>query len=229
MIENSERTEAPGRPVVLRLARYLRVLEKLKGLGLVKVFSNNLGDAVGVTAAMVRKDLSQVGVQGNKRGGYLIDHLLSELRRVLGRDRGREVILIGAGRIGEALLSYRDFEGEGMRIVAAFDSDPGKHREGPPPVLPPDRLSDFVRQRGIRVAIIAVPEAQATTVFEELRSAGIEGVLNFTPVDLKCAAEGLSSSGCTEDCPEGCVVHNVNIGLELENLFYTVHFRKASL
>ena len=74
------------RPMVLRLARYLRVLQKLKGLGFVKVFSNNLGDAIGATPAVVRKDFSVIDIAGNKRGGYVIDSLIVRLIDVLGKN-----------------------------------------------------------------------------------------------------------------------------------------------
>mgnify|MGYP006273425655 CR=1 FL=1 len=216
-------TEAPSRATVLRLARYLRILEKLKNLGLVKVFSNNLGDAVGVSAAAVRKDLATFGIQGNKRGGYSIETLIGRLNELLGKRSDQDVVLVGCGRIGSALLSYREFEKEGLRIVAGFDVDERLHRAGPPPVLPLERLEAFVRDRGIRIAIMAVPETAAQRVFERLRAAGIEGVLNFAPSELKC-----STPECEEGCPDGCVVQNVNIGLELENLFYMVNLRPTS-
>ncbi len=213
-------TVTPRRATVLRLARYLRILEKLKALGLVKVFSNNLGDAVGVSAAAVRKDLATLDIQGNKRGGYSIDTLIGRLRELLGKLNDQEIVLVGCGRIGSALLSYSEFEKEDLRIVAGFDVDERLHRAGPPPVLPIERLEAFVRERGIRIAIMAVPETAAGKVFERLRAAGIEGVLNFAPTELKCA-----SAECEEGCPDGCVVQNVNIGLELENLCYMVTLR----
>ncbi|MFP4300866.1 MAG: redox-sensing transcriptional repressor Rex [Spirochaetaceae bacterium] len=212
-----------NRGIVLRLAKYLRVLQKLKSLGFVKVFSNNLGDAVGVTPAVVRKDFSQINIPGNKRGGYNVDTLIDHIIEVLGKEERQDVIIVGYGNIGHALLNYRDFPNEGINVVGIFDIrrellDP----EAEPPILPMERLDEFVRERGIQVAALAVPDSAATEVFDTLIEAGIRGVLNFTTVELKCAGK------CDmHNCPIKCVIQNVNIGLEIENLFYLVNMRQA--
>lgn len=208
--------------MVLRLARYLRVLRKLKSLGFLKVFSNNLGDAIGVTPAVVRKDFSVIGIPGNKRGGYNIDTLLEELVKILGKNGTEEVIVVGCGRIGTALMTYREFQREGIRIVAGFDSEQEKvDPHAPVPVFHISDLSEFVRERGIQVGVIAAPDQVATQIFELMVDAGIRGVLNFTSVELKCP------SGChDEECAEECTVHNVNIGLEIENLFYMIRMKQ---
>lgn len=212
------------RPMVLRLARYLRVLQKLKGLGFVKVFSNNLGDAIGATPAVVRKDFSVIGIAGNKRGGYVIDSLIERLIEVLGKNETERVIVVGCGRIGSALINFREFSREGIRVVAGFDSNEGRlEPEGQIPVLPMSDLPGFVAERRIEVAVLAVPDQVATSVFELMVDAGIRGVLNFTSVELKCGA------ACEEDgCTTECTVHNVNIGLEIENLFYLIRLKRES-
>ncbi len=210
-----------NRGIVLRLAKYLRVLHKLKSLGFVKVFSNNLGDAIGVTPAVVRKDFSTVGIPGNKRGGYNIDLVIGELERILGKEDQQEVVVIGCGRIGKALIEFAEFTREGISISAGFDADPEiVDRQARIPILPVDELDAFVKANDIRVAVLAVPDAAATAVFEDVIQAGIGGVLNFTTVDLKCAK-------CDyENCPVKCVIHSVNIGLEIENLFYLVRLKQ---
>ncbi len=212
------------RPMVLRLARYLRVLQKLKGLGFVKVFSNNLGDAIGATPAVVRKDFSVIGIAGNKRGGYAIDSLIGRLIEVLGKNETERVIVVGCGRIGSALINFREFSREGIRVVAGFDSSEARlDPESPIPVLPMSDLPGFVAERRIEVAVLAVPDQVATSVFELIVDAGIRGVLNFTSVELKCSA------ACEEDgCTTECTVHNVNIGLEIENLFYLIRLKRES-
>ena len=211
--------------MVLRLARYLRVLQKLKGLGFVKVFSNNLGDAIGATPAVVRKDFSVIGISGNKRGGYTIDSLISRLIEVLGKNETERIIVVGCGRIGSALLDYREFGREGIRIVAGFDVLEDRiHRDAEIPVLPMRELPGFVAEHRVEVAVLAVPDQVATAVFETMVDAGIRGVLNFTSVELKC------SSACEEDgCREECTVHNVNIGLEIENLFYLIRLKRTAV
>lgn len=213
-----------NRGIVLRLAKYLRVLHKLKGMGFVKVFSNNLGDAIGVTPAVVRKDFSIIGIPGNKRGGYNIDVIVEEIERMLGKEDRQAVVVIGCGKIGRALMDYPEFSREGIEIVAGFDSDSEIiDRSASPPILPTDQLSDFAAEHDIKVAVIAVPDAAATDVFEQVTIAGIPGVLNFTSVDLKCTKCDF------DECKVRCIVQTVNIGLEIENLFYLVRMKETDL
>lgn len=214
-----------SKSLVLRLIRYLRVLKKLKTLGIVNVFSNNLGDAIGVTPAVVRKDFSLINLMGNKRGGYNIDSLMAALREILGNREQQEVIVVGCGRIGTALMNYREFDRDGIRVVAGFDADAAKiQRDAAIPVLPMDELPAFVKANDIEVAILAVPEEAASAVFEGLIHAGIRGYLNFTSLDLKCQGH------CNrQSCPRSCTVHNVNIGLELENLFYLIRLEELKI
>lgn len=216
--------ERLNNPMILRLARYLRVLQELKSLGLVRVFSNNLGDAIGATPAVVRKDFSVIGVVGNKRGGYLIDPMIERLTTVLGKRESEDVIVVGCGRIGTALITYHEFEREGIRIVAGFDENPDRLRtEGPVPILPMEQLPEFVARTEVEVAVLAVPDAVATGVFERMVLAGIRGVLNFTSVELKC------KNACDDtSCAEECTVQNVNIGLEIENLVYLVRLKREA-
>ena len=211
-----------NKELVLRLAKYRRLLYKLKNLGLERVFSNNLGDAIGVTPALVRKDFSMISLTGNKRGGYNIDSVILSLDEILGQTQEKEVVLVGCGRIGSALLEYKEFRKDGLEIAAAFDSDPAKvDRDGRVPVLPMEELASFVSANAIEIGIVAVPESSAMQVFEQMVQAGILGFLNFTPVELKC------SGRCNyEECPQQCTVQNVNIGLELESLFYLVNLKR---
>jgi redox-sensing transcriptional repressor len=198
-----------NKSTVLRLARYLRVLLKLKSLGFVKVFSNNLGDAIGVTPAVVRKDFSIITIPGNKRGGYNIDTLIEQLGAVLGKNQSHEVVIVGCGRIGAALMEYKEFAKEGIHVAAGFDIDPAKvETRTNVPILDIKEMAGFIKSRAITIGIIAVPDGAAAQVLAQMISAGIQGVLNFAPVELKCGG--------------GCIIHNVNIGLEIENLFYLV-------
>tara|TARA_B100000614_G_scaffold254832_1_gene270864 strand:+ start:1429 stop:2136 length:708 start_codon:yes stop_codon:yes gene_type:complete len=213
-----------NRGIVLRLAKYLRVLHKLKGLGFVKVFSNNLGDAIGVTPAVVRKDFSTINIPGNKRGGYNIDVIVEEIEKVLGKEERQQIVVIGCGKIGQALMTYQEFEREGIEVVAGFDVDPQVvNPSRDVPILAMEEFNEFVSRRDIKVAVLAVPDSAATEVFERVTEAGIPGVLNFTSVELKC-------SKCDyENCPVRCVVQNVNIGLEIENLFYLVRMKNTGM
>ncbi len=199
-----------NRSCIIRLSRYKNALNRLKALNFVRVFSDNLADAAGVTAAQVRKDFSLFGITGNRRGGYKVDELSDQLNKILGKNQLQEFIAIGVGNIGRALLHYPGFERSGINIAAGFDIDPAKfNREGNPPVLPLDQLAEFVKRRDIRFAIIAVPDFAAQQVLELALSAGIKGILNFAPICLKA--------------PNGCVVNNINLETELENLIYFVN------
>lgn len=213
-----------NRGIVLRLAKYLRVLNKLKGLGFVKVFSNNLGDAIGVTPAVVRKDFSTINIPGNKRGGYNIDVIVEEIEKVLGKEERQQIVVIGCGKIGQALMTYQEFDREGIDVVAGFDADPEVvDPSAKIPIYPMEEFHEFVSHRDVKVAVLAVPDSAATDVFELITQAGIPGVLNFTSVELKCTKCDF------ENCPVRCVVQNVNIGLEIENLFYLVRMKNTGV
>jgi redox-sensing transcriptional repressor len=199
---------------VLRLTKYKRLIHKLKSLGFERVFSNNLGDAIGVTPALVRKDFSTLHLSGNKRGGYNIDMLVREFDVILGRNAPQNVVLVGCGRIGQALINYPGFVSDDIHLIAGFDMDPANVKVSSSiPIIGMDKLESFVKENDIKVGIIAVPGDEASSVLDKMVDTGIRGVLNFASVELKCQKYD-------SDCP--CVIQNVNIGLELEHLFYQV-------
>ncbi len=206
---------------ILRLTKYKRLIHKLKALGFEKVFSNNLGDAIGVTPALVRKDFSILHLSGNKRGGYNIDMLVEEFDRILGGNTPQNVIIIGCGRIGTALMQYSGFSSDDLNIVAGFDQNPGKvDNPSNVPVYGMDKLQDYIRENNIKVGVIAVPDSEASRVLDMMVEAGIRGVLNFAPVELKCSKY---------QCDSDCVIQNVNIALELEHLFYQINTHVINL
>jgi len=194
---------------MIRLMKYKRVLIQLRSLGLERVFSNNLGDAIGISAALVRKDLARIEMQGNRRGGYSIDSMLERLNRLLGGSEAQEAILVGCGNLGRALLNHEAFYKEGIKLVAGFDLSPREPETNGIPIYPMENLTEFIKNRKVKVALLTVPANAAADVRDHLLGAGIRGILNFAPMELKC--------------PGGCVIHNVNIGLEIENLFFLVN------
>jgi redox-sensing transcriptional repressor len=118
--------------------------------------------------------------------------------------------VIGCGNIGSALIKYKGFENEGIKIIAGFDLNPASSKKtGDIPILPLEDLKDFVIKNKIRIGIIAVPDMAAQQVLDTLVTAGIEGILNFAPIRLRA--------------PENIVINNVNLGLELENVIYFVN------
>ena len=195
---------------IIRLSRYKNALYRLKALNFVKVFSDNLGDAVGATPSQVRKDFSLFGIPGNKRGGYQVDELIEQLNRILGKDKPQEFVLVGVGNIGRALLNYKGFEKSGIQIVAAFDIDPARvNRDARVPILPMEEFREFVTGRKIRLGIISAPDFAAQQLMEMMVSCGIRGILNFAPIRLRG--------------PEGIVINNINLETELENVIYFVN------
>ena len=198
-----------NKKVILRLSRYRNALIRFKAIGFVKIFSEYLAEALGVTSAQVRKDFSVFGISGNKRGGYQIDDLIVKLNAILGKNEIQKVVLVGAGQLGSALLKYRSFEQEGIKIITAFDSDPAKQlQKSRIPILPVEQMEKFIADNKVKIAIICVPDIAAQQTLDALVAAGIRGILNFAPIDLKAPAD--------------CIVSNVNLAVELENLIYFV-------
>ena len=204
--------------MLIRVTRYYRALNRLRTIGLEKVFAHNLADAAGVSAAVVRKDFSQLEIHGQKRGGYEITDLISRIGTILGKGDEQHVIVVGCGRIGKALMHYSGFESDGIRIVAGFDNDPLVYSDPsqPIPVYPMSRLEEVVGALKVDVAIITVPESAATDTYAQLLE--VTGIMNFSPVTLKPVrtADGIMP-----------VVHNINIGLELEQIFYELKFPRS--
>lgn len=207
--------------MLIRITRYYRALNRLRSIGLEKVFAHNLADAAGVSAAVVRKDFSILEIHGQKRGGYEITELIGKLSVILGKGDEQDVVIIGCGRIGKALMHYSGFEPDGIRVVAGFDTDPIVYADAsnPVPVYPMSRLDEIVNALGTKVAIITVPESAAADTAEKLFDAGIRGILNFSPITLKPRP--------AKDDETPVVIHNINIALELEQIFYELQFPMA--
>ncbi|MBN2104244.1 redox-sensing transcriptional repressor Rex [bacterium] len=198
---------------VSRLSRYRKVLLRFKDLGFVKVFSDTVGDATGVSSAQVRKDFSLFGIAGNKRGGYNIDTLLDKMQIILGKDQVHGVIVIGVGNIGRALIQYKGFEKEGIAIVAGFDINPAKiNPKAQVPVFSIKNMKAFIKNKQIEIAILSVPERAAQEICHKLVDAGIVGILNFAPIRLQA--------------PEHVEINTVNLQVELENLIYFTKIMK---
>ena len=204
-----------GKTYIIRLSEYKNALSRFKTLGFVKVFSDNLADSVGVTSVQVRKDFSLFGISGNRRGGYLVDDLIEKLNDILGKNEVQKVVLVGAGNLGSAIMKYKGLEKEGMKIVAAFDTDKTKlNPKHEPPIHDLEEIHKFIKEKNVKIGIIAVPEMAAQPVADTMIQEGIKGILNFAPIKLKG--------------PEDCIINYVNIELELENLIYFVNAMQKS-
>lgn len=213
------RWDAIPAPAVRRLCLYLRELEGLLARGRPTVSSKDLGGTLGYTDAQVRKDLAYFGHFGQPGIGYQVDELIARIRGILGTDKTWNVVLVGAGNLGQALATYRGFLKKGFRIVAAFDVNPAKigRRIGEPPgveILPMDRLSEVVASQGVKMGVIAVPAEVAQQVADAMVAAGIRGILNFAPASLTV--------------PERIPVFPVELSVHLEQLAFRIRARSEA-
>jgi redox-sensing transcriptional repressor len=198
---------------VRRLSLYLRFLEEFEGQGMATVSSGALASRGGTTSAQVRKDLSFFGSFGTRGLGYPVPELADRLREILGLKRRYRVALIGAGKIGSALVQYRGFRQRGFDIVAIFDSDPGKigRQWNGLTVLGVDTLEQELGRQPIDMAVLVTPADVAQAVTDRLLALGVKAILNFAPVQLVV--------------PDEVVVKTVNLALELETLSYALASR----
>ena len=174
-------------PTVRRLSLYLRHLKQLAGLGIHKVSSGQLAEGLQLGAAQVRRDLATLGQFGQPGIGYRVEPLIRELRLVLGTDRTWNVVLVGVGGLGRALLRYGGFHKGGFEFVAAFDVRKSKigKRTGGVTVHHVDEMPKVVRDRQAELAIVTVPAAAAAETVTRLSEAGIRGILNFAPASVE--------------------------------------------
>jgi redox-sensing transcriptional repressor len=202
----------PG-PTIRRLSLYLRQLEALRADGKTTISSKQLGESLRVTDAQVRKDLAYFGQLGRPGLGYPISELIDQAKKILGTDRIWPTVMVGAGNLGRALAAYRGFTKRGFEIVAVFDHNPAvvgetlAHSDGLC-VHPMSDLPAIIRERRIRIGIVAVPAAHAQQVSEQMLAAGIIGLLNFAPVAL--------------DVPRGVPVASVDLAINFEQLAFQV-------
>jgi redox-sensing transcriptional repressor len=195
---------------VRRLSLYLRFLEDFEHRGLSTISSEELARRGGTTSAQVRKDLSFFGSFGKRGLGYSVPELTSRLREILGLGRDWNVIIVGAGRIGSALATYRGFRQRGFTIIAVYDNDPDKVGKRWDSLVVRDIAQlerDAARERP-DIAVLSVPAADAQHVAERIVKSGIRAILNFAPAQLQVPAD--------------VSVKTVNMAMELEGLSFAL-------
>jgi redox-sensing transcriptional repressor len=181
--------EQPDIPdvVIRRLPIYARTLTYLLVEGTRSISSQELGDRINVTAAQIRKDLSWFGEFGKQGIGYDVEKLLGHINRILGLTQEWPMILVGLGYLGQAIARREDFREKGLHIVALFDSDPAKigtvinNLE----VRGDQDMTSVVRQKEVKLAIVAVPASKAQEVVNELIDAGVRAILNYAPITVQ--------------------------------------------
>lgn len=172
--------------IIGRLPVYLRALQRLVDKGISTTSSQELGDIVGISAAQIRKDISQFGEFGKQGTGYAIPFLIEKLQDILKVDRVWEVAIVGMGDIGHALAHYQGFANRGFHVKMVFDNDPKKIGEkiGEFEVYDTASLSEKIKQQKIKIAMITVPASDAQSVADQLVKAGVKAILNYAPISL---------------------------------------------
>jgi redox-sensing transcriptional repressor len=200
-----------SRASVGRFSLYLRHLERFLNESIETASSGQLGEALGITGAQVRKDLAYLGHLGHPGIGYPVRELISALRHKLGIDRKWSVAVVGIGNLARALLRYRGFQEQGFRFVALFDADAqkvGQEVDGLT-IHHPDDMGQVVAASGAELGLVAVPSERAQEVADALCGAGVRGILNFAPTVLRL--------------PAGVSLVSVDLAVQLEQLAFLVH------
>ena len=200
--------------VIKRLPRYYRYLGELLENDVVRISSKELSEKMQVTASQIRQDLNNFGGFGQQGYGYNVEYLFTEIGKILGLDRKYNVIIIGAGNLGQALANYTDFERRGFMIKGIFDVNPrleGISIRGNE-IRMLDTLEDFVKNNSVHIAALTIPKARAPQVAADLVSWGVKAIWNFAPTDL--------------NLPKDIMVENVHLAESLMRLSYNLKARE---
>lgn len=194
--------------IVGRLPLYLQMLQRLQQHGQTTTSSQELGEKLGISAAQIRKDLSQFGGFGKQGTGYPIDFLVSQIRSILHVDRVWDIVLVGAGDLGHAIARYQGFANRGFRIALVADNDPSKigQRVGDFIIQDSANLIELVKPLNIKIAMLTLPAQYAQEVADQLVQAGIRAILNYAPITLIL--------------PEGVQVEYIDPLLQLQHMTY---------
>lgn len=191
-----------SKAVLKRLPGYLSYLKSTQDGGSVYISATSLANALGMGEVQVRKDLAMVSDGGRPKIGYLRERLIDDIEQFLGYDNTTDAVLIGAGKLGQALCGYSGFDAYGLNILAAFDTAPAAEKtdEGTP-IYHMDQLQSFCKTNKVLMGIITVPANHAQAVCDQLIQCGIKAVWNFAPTHL--------------DVPENILVQNENMATSL--------------
>ena len=197
--------------VIARLPRYFRYLGDLKDQGIERVSSKELSELMKVTASQIRQDLNNFGGFGQQGYGYNVIHLYEEISNILGLHREHNLIIVGAGNLGQAIANYGNFEKRGFHFMGIFDSNEALHNKKVRDMLiqPMDSIEAYIGEHKIDIAVLAIPRMSAVKVADELVKYGVKGIWNFAHIDL--------------NVPDGIQVENVHLSDSLMKLSYNLH------
>lgn len=197
-----------SKAVIKRLPRYYRYLEELMNEGVERISSNDLSERMKVTASQIRQDLNNFGGFGQQGYGYNVSFLYEEIAKILGIDQKHNMIIIGAGNLGQAIANYTNFEKSGFIIKGMFDVNPrlvGLTIRGIP-VYALEDLERIIKTEEIQIAALTMPKMKAEEVATKLVEYGVKAIWNFAHTDLHL--------------PEDVVVENVHLSESLMRLSY---------
>jgi redox-sensing transcriptional repressor len=194
--------------VVGRLPQYLRSLQRMAREGRQITSSQELGEHLSISAAQIRKDLSQFGEFGKQGTGYHISYLIEQLQMILNVDHEWDLVVVGAGELGNAVARYKGFNGRGFKVCMLFDNDPEKigNRINDFVIQDFGCLVDKIRAAGIKIAVITVPTDQAQEVANKLVEAGIEAILSYAPIKI--------------NVPEGIRVQYIDPAIHIQRMTF---------
>jgi len=196
---------------IARLSIYLRCVDRLVELGVDTVSSQELASRFNLNSAQIRKDLAYFGEFGVRGVGYNVRELRQYIIEILGLDRERRLVIVGAGNLGTALCHYSGFSGGSFLVVGVLDSDPNRIGDPTPAGLlveDASRLSEIVRQRNVEIGVITTPPGSAQSVCDQMVAAGLGTILNFAPIQVKA--------------PDGVLVKTVDLKVHLEELSFHI-------
>jgi len=199
-----------SKAVITRLPRYYRYLGELMEDGVERISSNELSNRMKVTASQIRQDLNNFGGFGQQGYGYNVKYLYAEIGKILGIDRQHNIVIIGAGNLGQAIANYANFEKRGFLIKGMFDINPrliGLVVRGIE-IRSVDDLEQFVKDNDVQIAALTIPKTKAPEIADRLVKAGIKAIWNFAHTDLSV--------------PDDVVVENVHLSESLMRLSYRV-------
>ena len=172
--------------IIGRLPVYLRALQRLADKGVLNTSSQELGEMIGISAAQIRKDISQFGEFGKQGTGYSIPFLVDRLRNILKVDRVWDVAIVGMGDMGHALARYNGFTNRGFHVVMVFDNDPTKigQKVGEFEIFNTSMLTEKLKQQKIKIAVLTAPAAAAQEIADQLVKSGVKAILNYAPISI---------------------------------------------
>lgn len=196
--------------VIRRLPRYYRYLGELLENGVERISSNDLSKRMKVTASQIRQDLNNFGGFGQQGYGYNVKYLYTEIGKILGLEEDHNIVIIGAGNLGQALANYAAFEKRGFILRGIFDVNPrlqGVSIRGVP-IRMMEELKDFVKENDVEIAVLTIPKEKAIEVANMLVENGVRAIWNFAHTDL--------------NLPENIIVENVHLSESLMQLSYNI-------